>query len=170
MYSKQKASALAISLVLLTAITLISITSLQRSGLQTRIVANNQHSEAGFNAANSELEEMFQIYVTDNNAVTALSESMDLIPSIQDGKKVYPATTKTGVVSTYQQNNQTRPTAIALSSTIRHIGKSPFTIGYSQGGFTTYKFEADAIATAPNNGRTLSSQSMGIEFVGPAQN
>jgi hypothetical protein len=46
---RQSGSVLAISLVILTAITLISITSLQRSGIQTRIVTNVQHDELLFN-------------------------------------------------------------------------------------------------------------------------
>lgn len=169
MYSKQKASALAISLILLTAITLISITSLQRSGLQTRIVANNQHAEAGFNAANSELEEMFRAYITDNDAVSALSESIDSF-IMDNGKKKYVPTPKTGVVSTYQTTTQNRPLTVDLNNTVRHTGKSPFTAGYSQGGFATYGFNVSTTARAPNNGRILSSQSIGVEFIGPAQN
>lgn len=169
MYSKQKGSALAISLILLTAITLISISSLQRSGLQTRIVANNQHAEAGFNAANSELEEMFQTYITQDEAVSVLSESIDSF-SMEDGKKQYEATEKTGVVSTYQTTATNRPLVVDLNSAVRHTGKSPFTAGYSQGGFSTYGFNVSTTARAPNNGRILSSQSIGIEFIGPAQN
>ena len=49
MPKKRSGSVLAISLVILTAITLISISSLQRSGLQTKIVANIQHQEQLFN-------------------------------------------------------------------------------------------------------------------------
>lgn len=169
MYHQQKASALAISLVLLTAITLISITSLQRSGLQTRIVANNQHVQAGFNAANSELEEIFRAYITDNNAVDALSESIDSF-TIESGVKKYAPTSNTGVNSTYTATAQNRPLAVNLSSSVLHTGKSPFTAGYSQGGFATYGFNVSTTASAPNNGRILSSQSIGVEFVGPAQN
>lgn len=167
MYSKQKASALAISLILLTAITLISISSLQRSGLQTRIVANNQHAEAGFNAANSELEEMFRTYITDNDALSALSESIYSISSTTGANE---PTVETGVDSTYTATAANRPLAVDLSSSILHTGKSPFTAGYSQGGFATYGFRVSTTASAPNNGRTLSSQSIGIEFIGPAQN
>lgn len=169
MYSKQKASALAISLVLLTAITLISVTSLQRSGLQTRIVANNQHVQAGFNAANSELEELFSAYITDDAAVDALSESIDSF-TMDSGSKEYVPTSKTGVNSTYTATAQNRPLAVDLSSNVLHTGKLPFTAGYSQGGFATYGFRVSTIASAPNNGRTLSSQSIGVEFIGPAQN
>lgn len=56
MQYKQKGSALAVSLVLLTAITLISLSSMQRSGLQTRIVANLQHHELAFQTTLNEQE------------------------------------------------------------------------------------------------------------------
>jgi type IV pilus assembly protein PilX len=48
MQNTQKGSVLAVSLVLLTAITLIAISSMQRSGLQTKIVSNLQHHEILF--------------------------------------------------------------------------------------------------------------------------
>lgn len=53
---KQKGSALAISLVLLAAITLISLTSMQRSGLQSKIVSNLQHHELAFQTTLNEQE------------------------------------------------------------------------------------------------------------------
>jgi len=53
---KQKGSALAVSLVLLTAITLISLSSMQRSGLQTKIVSNLQHHEILFQTTLNEQE------------------------------------------------------------------------------------------------------------------
>jgi len=56
MQNKQKGSALAVSLVLLTAITLISLSSMQRSGLQTKIVSNLQHHEVLFQTALNEQE------------------------------------------------------------------------------------------------------------------
>lgn len=166
---QQTGSALAISLVLLTAITLISITALQRSGLQTRIVANSQHSEAGFHAAYSELEEIFNTYASDAAIAAELSKTIDLFV-IDNGRKKFTRTEQTGVVSTYQSNAQNNPHHVQINSNIRHTGEAAFTSGYSQGGFTTYGFEVSARASAPGNGRLLSNQSIGIEFVGPSQN
>jgi len=65
MKSRQSGSVLAISLVLLTAITLIALMGLQRSGLQSRIVANIQHKERIFNASYSELECVFESFQDD---------------------------------------------------------------------------------------------------------
>lgn len=56
MYKNNNGSVLAISLVILTAITLISIFSIERSGLQTKIVSNLQHAEKLYNASLNEQE------------------------------------------------------------------------------------------------------------------
>lgn len=56
MYNRNKGSVLAISLVILTAITLISVFALERSGLQAKIVRNIQHSEMLFNSSLNEQE------------------------------------------------------------------------------------------------------------------
>lgn len=169
MYNQQTGSTLAISLVLLTAITLVSITSLQRTDLQTRIVANSQHSEAAFHAANNDLEEKFNAYVNDSVSASALSESMDQF-SMQSGVKIYHKVSDTGVISTYQSKVKDSPHHAQLASTIIHTGQSAFSTGNSQGSFATYQFQATTTANAPNNGRILSSQSIGLEFIAPALN
>ena len=53
---KASGSVLAISLILLTAITSIAMLGLHRSGLQTKIVSNLQHREAVFNAALNDID------------------------------------------------------------------------------------------------------------------
>lgn len=68
MQSRQSGSVLAISLVLLTAITLIALMGLQRSGLQTKIVANIQHKERTYHAAYSELECIYESFRIDSQS------------------------------------------------------------------------------------------------------
>jgi hypothetical protein len=60
MKSHATGSVLAISLVLLTAITLIAIMGMQRAGLQTKIVANIQHKEIAFNTALGDIDKVHQ--------------------------------------------------------------------------------------------------------------
>jgi len=169
MYTQQTGSALAISLVLLTAITLISITSLQRSGLQTRIVANSQHAEAAFHAANSELEGMLEAYANDPVAASALQATTDQFTMVK-GVKIYTITSTTGVTSSYQANAQGKPYHIQIANRIVHRGQPAFSAGNSQGSFATYQFEASSTSSDPVSGRTLSDQSIGIEFIAPALN
>ncbi len=70
MNSRQSGSVLAISLVLLTAITLIALMGLQRSGLQSKIIANIQHKERTFNGAYSELECTLDLFRIDSQLLS----------------------------------------------------------------------------------------------------
>lgn len=164
---KEKGSVLVISLVLLTAITLISITSLQRTNLQTRIIANVQHSEKGFQIANSELDEIYLTYISNSASTQDLSKALDNFTLDANDKKVFN-TLYTSVTSSYTTKMSNKPNSIDVSSKLTHKGQPPFTSGYSQGGFSTYIFEVQADANAPNSGYNLSSQSMGIELIGPS--
>jgi len=62
LYRKQSGAVLAISLVMLTAITFLALMNMQRSGLQTRIVANIQQKEMVFNECKTENESAFGEY------------------------------------------------------------------------------------------------------------
>lgn len=164
---KEKGSVLIISLVLLTAITLISITSLQRTSLQTRIVANFQHSESGFHIANAELDEIFLTYRSDPVKAIDLSTAIDSHDITSSGDKSFKSMS-TSVKSTYSIETENDPHSIEVYSKLIHTGELPFTSGYSFGGVTTYVFETQADAYTPNNGYLLSSQSQGLELIGPA--
>jgi hypothetical protein len=164
---KEKGSVLVISLVLLTAITLISITSLQRTNLQTRIIANVQHSESGFNIANSELDEIYLTYISDSASTQDLSDALDNFTLDANDDKVFNEQ-DTSVVSSYTTKMSNEPHSITVSSKLTHTGQPPFTSGYSQGGFSTYRFEVQADADAPSSGYNLSSQVMGIELIAPS--
>jgi hypothetical protein len=56
---KQSGAVLAISLVLLSAITLLAAMNMQRAGLQTRITANISHNEVTFNTVLSDQDTWF---------------------------------------------------------------------------------------------------------------
>ncbi|MEH6450759.1 MAG: pilus assembly PilX N-terminal domain-containing protein [Oleispira sp.] len=73
----QKGSALAVSLVLLTAITLISLSSMQRSGLQTKIVSNLQHHEILFQTTLNEQEYWWGQLQKDDSKGKIISEAQD---------------------------------------------------------------------------------------------
>jgi Tfp pilus assembly protein PilX len=162
---QQSGSALLISLVLLTAITLISITGLQRSGLQTRIVANNQHNEMAFHAANGELEAVFQTYQDDSDA-EQLNTAIDSYTTV-DSETVYDVI-DSGITSHYEENAALYSSHIQVSSDLQHTGSSNFVSGYSIGEFVNYTFVITADATTPSGEQILSSQELGLEFIGPA--
>ncbi|MFT4907391.1 MAG: hypothetical protein ACI978_001473 [Oleispira sp.] len=172
-YRRNKGSALAIGLTILTAITLISVSALQRSGIQGRMVGNIQHQEQGFHAANGELEEIYQFYATQASATEALSAPLNSF-GITNGEQIF-SPVGPGHPSSYSSYHSGSQGAARLTvvSDIQHTGvKSSLVEGFSIGTFVEYGFTVSAQATEPNigltPGRTLSSQLVGIKYIAPA--
>jgi hypothetical protein len=173
-----KGSALAISLVILTAITLISVTALQRSGLQGRMVGNIQHQEQGFHAANGELEEIYHFYATQASATQALSNPLNSF-DITDGEQVF-STVEPGHESSYNAQDSSdssqsynKKSKLAVASEIIHTGVSNTMVeGFSIGSFVEKGFVISASSSEPSfgltPGRVLSSQSVGMTFIAPS--
>jgi hypothetical protein len=172
-YPANKGSVLALSLVMLTAITLVSITSMQRSGLQGRMVNNIQHKEKGFHAANSELEGIYQFYGS-GSAAQALSKPISSFDMV-NGKQVFQEV-ETGYTSTYHNyspdhGSSFTATRLQIDSNILHEGIS-IAEGFSYGSFIEHNFVVTSSSSKPdtgsNSGDLLSSQSIGVNFIAPA--
>lgn len=182
-YSSNKGSALAIGLVILTAITLVSITAMQRSGIQGRMVGNIQHQEQAFHAANGELEEIYQFYATQASATVALSEPLnnfDIVNGDQVFHQVAPGHSSTyssyyggGESSNGQSSGYAPKARLEVASNIQHTGvRSSLVAGFSVGTFVEYGFVVTAESSEPSfgitPGKTLSSQVVGIKYIAPA--
>jgi hypothetical protein len=181
-YSSNKGSALAIGLVILTAITLVSVTSMQRSGIQGRMVGNIQHQEQGFHAANGELEEIYRFYATQASATVALSEPLNNFDIINDEQVFHQV--DPGHNSTYnsyaeressngQSSGHPPKTRLDVASNIQHTGeRSSLVAGFSVGTFVEYGFVVTAESSEPSfgiaPGKTLSNQVVGIKYIAPA--
>jgi hypothetical protein len=172
-----RGSVLAISLTILTAITLISITALQRSGLQGRMVGNIQHQEQGFHAANGELEEIYQFYATQASATEALSLPLNSSAMV-NGEEVFQPVAP-GHTSTYNSHSTPLPAGHAptprlqVTSNIQHTGSvNSLVEDFSVGSFLEYGFIVNAQSTKPNIGLnprdTLSIQEIGVTYIGPS--
>jgi hypothetical protein len=180
LYTSNKGSTLAISLIILTSVTLISITSLQRSDIQGRMVSSIQHKEQGFHAANGELEEIYHFYATQVSATQALSAPLNSFDIIT-GEQIFNPV-DAGHNSTYNsygsnyadgQSIGHTPTRLTVTSDIQHTGmRNSLVEGFSVGTFAEYGFTVSSQAVTPSidiaQGRTLSSQLIGITFIAPA--
>ena len=177
-FKQQSGSALAIGLVMMTAITLISVTAMQRSGIQGKMVSNIQHKEIGYHAAHGELEQIYHFYSTQESATTALSAPLDSFKMV-NGEAVYSAI-QPGHESHYDieqdqssgSYNGAAKAKVALSSTIQHTGaRNSLVEGFSVGTFVEYGFVVTSQSTTPQNlgtPRQLSSQSIGVRYIAPA--
>jgi Tfp pilus assembly protein PilX len=169
-YSTNKGSVLAIALSILTAITLISITSLQRSGIQGRMVGNSQFKEQGFHAANSELDQIYHFYATQASATQALSTPLNSF-TITNGEQAFDSVNPghESAYNSYQPPGHNNTPRLAVRSDIQHTGnRSSLVEGFSVGTFVEYGFTVSSQAAEPALGRTLSSQLIGIKFIAPA--
>lgn len=176
-YSSNKGSALAIGLVILTAITLVSVTSMQRSGIQGRMVGNAQHKQQAFHIANGELEEIYQFYATQGSATQALSAPLNEF-DIFNGEQIFHEIAA-GHTSTYNSyyphdGNSSDPSSrLEVASNIQHTGiRNSLVEGFSVGTFVEYGFVVSAQSAEPSfgidPGKVLSSQSVGIKYIAPA--
>jgi hypothetical protein len=86
MKTQQSGSVLAISLVLLTAITLIAIMGMQRAGLQTKITGAIQHKEENFNMNLNDIDIIYQnAQYRDNQAFSDALNSINNKAITQSG-------------------------------------------------------------------------------------
>lgn len=158
MKQNQSGSVLAISLVLLTTITLIAMMSLQRSGLQTKIVANILHKEAVFNASLNEQEFWFSQYA--NNPTQHV---MDVIDNRDDDNNPVPLNL---------DPSRSQGPGFPLQVNSRAVYVLPesdditLAIGEEAGARQVYNFELDSSANYELKPNLLSAQQSAFSFPG----
>lgn len=157
MKTHQSGSVLAISLVLLTAITLIAIMGLQRAGLQTKISGAIQHYEAAFNCNLSELDWIFQD--TQRGNTQALSDAMNSEKNTSTTSSNIQRNPFCNVVTNITHNEPTLGPGMATTSSLRNNNSR----GKNGGG--VQKFEITSTTSLPN--RISSSQKIGTTFFEP---
>jgi Tfp pilus assembly protein PilX len=159
-FQRQSGSALAISLVILTAITLISITSLQRSGIQTKIVANIQHQQQLFNAANSDQEHWFVQLRNSISGDNLLAQPLSAREIDADGTVTY-APVDLGIRHQYERINSN--TSITYIPT--QVGGIALASGQEVNDRINFRFNMDTIASA-RIGNKQNNQQTGVSFPG----
>jgi hypothetical protein len=167
MKQAQNGSVLAISLVLLTAITLLSMMGLQRSGLQTKIVANIQHKEAAYNTDLSEQQAQLSAYTKSADPDEASPDTSQLLFDIinkftvSSGVKTQETTDLPAILD---------PVHLQLASTIRYLlpieGSETInlSVGHEVDMYANHYFQLDSTASSNNASSIASSQRTGFHF------
>lgn len=160
-FKSNQGSVLAISLVLLTAITLIALSSIQRSGLQTRMVANIQHVEILFNTALSDQNYWFSQLLLDESGDELLAEPLSRFVVDENNQRQYQAVILDSLEDGIKE--------ISLASQILHIPAKEGQLSLSEGNEVNsridYKFElASEAGIATRN--MEERQKSGISFPG----
>jgi len=135
---------------------------LQRSGLQTKIVANTQHDEIAFHAALNEQEFWYDLYNTRGDSSKLL---FDIIEGIdEDGNSHHggvplDASRAPGALIQLQlasSNLYTPPTAGSNNISLA--------VGHDVGSHTNHYFQLDSAATFQNRPSITSPQRTGFHF------
>lgn len=158
MRKDQSGAVLAISLVLLTAITFLAMMGMQRSGLQTKIVANIQHKERAFNASLNEQEFWFSQYASNPK-----DNILQLINSTDSAGVPAPVTLKDSA-------NVDPNAAVQINSSAIYVlpgsNEVAFAVGEEAGFRRSYKFELNTISSIRNRTDLNSEQRSGFKFAG----
>lgn len=164
---KQSGSVLAISLVLLTAITLIAAMGMQRSGLQTRITANILHKELLFNTAMNEQEFWFNFLRTAGTGDPLLSEPIRSFDVDANGGRAYkPVDLNTMIPTNFSSNTDVANQLILVGST---PGVNSLAQGQEVGNRVLYRYQLSSSASLANRigGRAQpENQVTGVSFPG----
>lgn len=163
--SKQSGSVLAISLVLLTAITILAVMNMQRAGLQTRINANISHREELFNTDSNEQESwVFQIK-TASTGDPILSAPMRAFNLNGDGSRTYRPE-PLAVINALPNNVQVINQLLLIPPT---PGINALAQGEEGGDRVKFNYQLQSQAGIPTRvgGRTMTeTQITGLSFPG----
>jgi Tfp pilus assembly protein PilX len=159
MKKNQSGSVLLISLVLLTVITLVTMMSLQRSGLQTKVVANAQHREIVFNTALNDIDKTYsQIQAGNTQELSdAIEKPEEWVAFDTLLTRNRHATVITQVKHIWNGNALGNPNTSRLRNT-NSRGKN---------GAGVENFIARSVASLPNDMK--SAQQIGISIITPEQ-
>lgn len=170
MKQNQSGSVLAISLVLLTAITLVSMQGLQRSALHTKIVNNIQHQEKLFRSAASDQEARYDKYNTDPEASKLLFDIINNFDVGDLGKKEQKSIDLVLLDGHSEGGDQPGIIKPSISSTSLYIlgstdsNKITLAVGHDVGSHTNHYFQIDSSAAFQHRPSITSSQRTGFHF------
>ena len=159
--STQTGSALIISLLMLIAVTLLAIISMESSTLQLKMVSNSQKSKEVFECSISELEANFRESTQNNSEILdTLNEARYNLVIESDGSETYLETVGTSIAPC--------PGASTLSVLYTGLAFNPndtFNDDTSVGTFEYLDFDLRADSSLA--GRFTSEQILGIKRIAP---
>jgi hypothetical protein len=169
MKRNQTGSVLAISLVLLTAITLIAMMGLQRSALQTKIVVNIQHKEKLFRTSANDQEDRFDKLNDDTKASKLLFDIIDNqgifdLTSLDD-QPLDDEPLDDEPRDDHPPRNQLNTTSTGLYIPPGSDSeKIALAVGYDAGSHTNYYFQIDSTSAFQSRPSIKSTQRTGFHL------
>lgn len=132
---KERGSALAISLMILTSITLLAVSAMERSGLQARMVRNVQHSERLFHTALSDQELWFALIISDESGDSLLAKPLSNFELDENNQRQYLPVELESVIE--------EPQYIDLTRNLLHVPPSKGQLSLSEGNEVNSRIDYD---------------------------
>lgn len=154
--TRQRGSALIVSLIMLTAVTFLAIVNLQSSTTQIRIVSNLQTKETVFHTSKRELVSKFVKYRQNGNSSDEMSAAIESWADDDIASLSADVAIDTAVID-------------SIDTTLQYMNNTPVNFNYgfssdsSVGHMTRMKFEI-ATETMDKTKRFSSSQELGFTF------
>lgn len=165
---RMQGSALVLSLVILTAITLGAMVAMQRSTLQLRMVSNMQHDKQVFDATYSYISQAY--YLMNENSSDTRSMLAAILANDSTTYEVY-STNNWSEPSTPSVVGDVDGTLATSTSTAAGNASNPNYLkgntGNSAGSQQTYYFTYNATGT-DSSGRISSTQEIGLSYSAPS--
>lgn len=157
--NKQSGAVLAISLVLLSAITLLAAMNMQRAGLQTRITANILHKEQRHDGALNEQQFLFSQFQNANSDDSIINDPANSFTMVNGEREYFPVILNmTTTAPSYMQVNS------RLIITGSELGTIALAQGESAGDKILYRYEL--WTTASIGGQTAGRSSTEYQVTG----
>jgi hypothetical protein len=169
MKRNQTGSVLAISLVLLTAITLIAMMGLQRSALQTKIVVNIQHQEQLFRTCANDQEHRFDKINNDSKIYKFFYDIIDDVSINNQGEQEQNlfdlASLDDPSLNEPSPHNQPNTISTGLYIPPESDNKRiTLATGRDASNYTNHYFQNDSTCTFQNRPSIESAQRTGFHF------
>ena len=156
MKQQQSGSVLAISLVLLTAITLIAVMNMQRAGLQTKIVGALQHREGDYNKVAN--ENTLVIREMQRGLTQSLSDAMNSPTNTSTVLSLASQDSHIGIQTTIFHIEPTLSPGKAVTSSLRdNNSRGKNGAGIQKFKITTRSNQANGVSSAQTVGSTVLS-------------
>lgn len=155
-HHKSQGAVLLVSLVLLTAMTIIGVASIDSATLQSQMARNSLYAQNLYQKSLSEIEAQYEKLKGSDYLTSILTAVTTIGPDNDPGISITDAN-----VETHDVND-----AYTQSVSVAFTGNGPPPSGYSVGIFIGKNFEVNSVSTVTGTGST-SDQTQGLNYPAP---
>lgn len=155
-YQKSQGAVLLVSLVLLTAMTIIGVAAIDSSSLQSQMARNSLYAQNLYQKSLSEIEAQYEKLKGSDYLTSVLTAVTTVGPDNDPGL----------TIGDYSAETHDPNDAYTQAVTVSFTGNGPPPSGYSVGIFIGKNFEVNSVSTVAGTG-SESDQTQGLNYPAP---